>query len=244
MPNEKIPGQLPGSKEPLLNEYSEVLSSPDNRMMFVGVPHGSAPVVAPNTVQQVKSVGAENGFYYEGNGDDREHVNRSFGPINYRGSLDNLVNVPDGSRSNFLYTMFSNPPPQTDAMVRRLTGSSSILDALDANRDDVAHEAVRGRLTRDDIVTFLRDTGLQDYADRPATERDLRSFVDRGSSLMWPDNWEEFPNPAGRVAQAAAQQRLRSLTERGSGVYFLGQDNLRLLQSVDPSLRSSRKPQQ
>lgn len=217
-----------------------VLISPDGRLVIVGVTHGSAPTVSDKLRSRIHQTGTTQGFYYEGNGDDRAHVQKTFGEVPYKGSFDNMVNVPEGGRSNFLYTMFSNPPEQMNKMVDTLSRSGgTILDTLHANRDSVSHEAVRGQLSREDIAHFLHNTGFGDDALKPATRENLQSLMQRGEAQMWPDNWQEFPNPAGKVAHAAESARLRSVTERGSGVYFMGADNLPLLQKIDPRLSSA-----
>lgn len=215
-----------------------VLTSADGRMVFVGVEHGKAPTLPDGVRRQIQAAGQQHGFYYEGNGDDRAPVQKAFGDLSYKGSMDDLVTVPNGGRSNFLYTMFSNPPEQTAQMVDKIAaGGGTILDALHANRDNISHEAVRGQLSRDDIAQFLDNTGFGADADKPATRENLQSLMQRGAAQMWPDNWQEFPNPAGKVAHAAETARLSSIAGRGSGVYFIGADNLPLLQKINPKLR-------
>jgi len=54
----------------------------------------------------------------------------------------------------------------------------------------------------------------------------LRQFFELGERLMWPDNWTEYPNRAGRVAKSVNNLRDRFLSTRKKGVYVAGSDHL------------------
>lgn len=233
-------GPMPAPTEAQSGNGS-VLSSPDGRLMIVGVQHGASPDIPGQMRDRIRSVGEQQGFYYEGNGGDRDPVAHAFGDLAYRGSWDAMVTAPASNRAPFLYTLFSNPPSAMAGMVDRLAQpSGTIADSLYANRDHISHEAVRGQLTRDDITEFLRRSGFEGDANKPASRENIQGLLQRGEAQMWPDNWQDFPNPAGKLAQEAESHRLQSVIDRGAGVYFMGRDNLPLMQRLNPELAPTR----
>ena len=47
---------------------------------------------------------------------------------------------------------------------------------------------------------------------------------------MWPDEgWENYPNPAGKLAQRANEMRQEFLLSQPGGVYVVGSDHLQAL---------------
>ena len=62
-----------------------------------------------------------------------------------------------------------------------------------------------------------------------ATASNVAHFLKAGERLMWPANWEKYPNAAGKVAKKAENARIRFLKNAAPGVYIVGKDNLKLL---------------
>jgi hypothetical protein len=74
----------------------------------------------------------------------------------------------------------------------------------------------------------------------PATEQNVRKFFTQGERLMWPDNWAEYPNRAGRVAKAVNDLRDKFLATRKKGVYVAGSDHLLAVREfLDQSLNEN-----
>ena len=237
------PASEPATAAASSNAGGQFLTSPDGRLIIVGVEHGKAPTLPSGMQQSIRDISKAAGAYYEGNGDDRAPVSEAMGGIEYKGSWDDLM-APPTNRSDFLYTMFSNPEPQTARMVSSLAGRGSIRDALVQNPEIIAHPSISRDMKPEDVDTFLQQAQMADAANRPSTPDNLTQFLRSGAEAMWPDNWQSFPNPAGKIAERASMHRLRGITDRGEGVFFVGSDNIPLLQRLAPQLTSPRSPQQ
>ena len=59
-------------------------------------------------------------------------------------------------------------------------------------------------------------------AEKPATKNNVYNFLKTGESLMWPENWELYPNNAGKIAKQANDLRDKFLVSRTEGVYTVG----------------------
>jgi hypothetical protein len=46
---------------------------------------------------------------------------------------------------------------------------------------------------------------------------------------MWPSNWSEYPNAAGKAMKKAEEARIKFLKSAASGVYVVGKDHLKFL---------------
>jgi hypothetical protein len=62
-----------------------------------------------------------------------------------------------------------------------------------------------------------------------ATKENVDKFIGRGEQLMWPKNWEQYPNPAGKLALKANDYRDKWLLSQTEGVYFVGSDHIKAL---------------
>jgi hypothetical protein len=222
-----------------VDDNASVLTSPDGDLIIVGIKHGEMPRLPRELRNNIRAAGNRHGFYYEGDGGDRAAVGRAFGEIDYKGSLDDGLDVPEERRPDFLYTLFSSNASKTPNLLNRLVDKDkTILESLYENKNAISHNSVRGKLRRNDIVQFLNKTEMRDYSMRPATRQNIKAFLERGEAQMWPHNWQDFPNPAGAVARDALELRLQAVIQRGSGVYFLGVDNLPILHGLAPRLQA------
>ena len=59
-----------------------------------------------------------------------------------------------------------------------------------------------------------------------SNEETLSEFLDIGEDLQWPENWEEYPNMAGKFARIATTMRDLFLINSKPGVYFVGAGHL------------------
>jgi hypothetical protein len=213
-----------------------VLASEDGAAVFVGINHDAPLDMPPWIVRRVLDAGRQSGFWYEGGGGDRAKITKKLGAVSWKGSWDDLVKSDSG---DFYYALFSNSKAGTAAVVDRVADpSKSILDALVAAGDEIAHEALRGKVGRRKLIAFLGDcgAGLLRAADAPATKAGLRAFIRQGERVMWPDNWRSGPTAASRVALRANKIRLDTILGR-CGVYFLGGDHIPTLRTMHQALR-------
>ena len=82
----------------------------------------------------------------------------------------------------------------------------------------------------------LASEGKYDFvkmSQQPATEENLTQFLKAGEALMWPSNWEQYPNRAGKIARAATvDTRDQYLATRKAGVYVVGAGHLKAVQNI------------
>jgi hypothetical protein len=213
--------------------YSKALISQDGNTIFVGVQHDANFKIQPNLLKEILDTGKSVGFWYEGDGSDKDKI----GNIPWKGSWDKLI---DSDSSDFYYTIFSNSKAGTSKMVDRLVNpNQTIFDVLVNAGSSVAHEALRGSTSPKKLEAFLIDVGgglLQEAKNRMASLVSLRAFIKKGTALMWPDNWSSAPTKASRVALRANKIRLNTILQR-QGVFFVGKDHLKTLQSMQRNLR-------
>jgi hypothetical protein len=212
--------------------YSKALVSPDGRTIFVGVEHDAIFKMQPSLFKKILDSGKSIGFWYEGDGSDKDKIGR----IPWKGSWDDLV---ESGSSDFYYTLFSNSISGTSKMIARLVNpNQTIFDVLADAGGSVAHEALRGSASPRKLEAFLIDVGgglLEEAKNRIATQVALKAFFQKGTALMWPNNWSSAPTKASRVALRANKTRLNTILQR-PGVFFLGKDHLKTLQSMRKDL--------
>jgi hypothetical protein len=70
-------------------------------------------------------------------------------------------------------------------------------------------------------------------SQQPATQENLTRFLKAGEALMWPSNWKQYPNRAGKIAKAATVDvRDQYLASRKAGVYVTGIGHLTAVQNI------------
>jgi hypothetical protein len=162
------------------------------------------------------------GAYYEGAGGDKSDA------IKYQGSWDDKASKEvKGYPKEFLYTLFTNS--NVNNQKKNLTQpDKTIFDSALAAQGKWGYFKDR-KFDADTLKQFLSASGMLDKSKQPATESNVKKFIDEGEGLMWPKNWEEYPNPAGKLAQKASEYRTNWLKSQKEGVYFVGSDHMKEL---------------
>ena len=107
----------------------------------------------------------------------------------------------------------------------------TILEAINKAQDKVGYFKDR-KFTAQTIQKFLvaaseDDADLLDMAQEKATKENVKDFLMAGEDLMWPNNWDEYPNKAGKLAKKVNDQRQEFLVKQSSGVFFVGSDHIK-----------------
>jgi hypothetical protein len=89
------------------------------------------------------------------------------------------------------------------------------------------------------------DADFVEMAKEKATQANVEKFLSAGEELMWPDeDWEDYPNKAGKMAKKANSQRQMFVANQDSGVYVMGSDHIEEIQKIKPGKKiviSSKK---
>lgn len=200
----------------------------NDETVIVGQEHGHPPKLSAETLKKVQDIAAKHGAWYEGNGGDRAYTK---GIIDsYKGSWDNIVNDQiKGYPPEFLYTLFSNVDANDRINKIGADPKVSIFDRIMATRkDNYFADRVFDEKT---LTKFLHQVSQEGYdflemSKQPATKQNLTRFLKTGEKLMWPSNWETYPNPAGKVANKANKVRDNWLVNAPPGVYIAGSGHL------------------
>lgn len=212
-----------------------------DKVAFVGKHHGKPIKLGNQILDKITSIGDQYGYWYEGNGGDVS----SSRPLpsdkkDYEGSWDDEMRKSiKGYPSDFLYVLFANPEVnnQKDWMTNP---SMTIFDSLMKNNKRMYFKD--RAFDSDTAIKFLRDCSQKDtdfleMSKQMATKENVAKFIDTGDKLMWPDNWDEYPNNAGKVAHRANQIRDKFLFSRESGVYVTGAGHLKDVVKLSDSLK-------
>lgn len=199
--------------------------------VIVGQTHGKKLKLSPETTEKVKAIAAQHGAWYEGNGMDRKLTK---GIIDdYKGSWDDDLLSPSikGYPSEFLYVLFSNV--EANDTIEGKIGfdpESTIFDRILDTQPSTNYFTDR-KFDAATLKEFLQSAseGPHDFvkmSELPATKKNVTKFFTQGEKLMFPDNWEEYPYRAGRVAKSVNDLRDKFLATRKKGVYVTGGDHL------------------
>ena len=221
-----------GVQEGLINE-SAIFLNPN--AVIVGQEHGRPLDLSPETLKRVKAIAAKHGAWYEGDGGDRAYTQ---GQIDrYQGSWDDEVAKtasPDDPK--WLYVLFANV--DENRRIQRVGADSkdTIFNRLLATASDNSFQGMG--FTAQALKKFLAMASEGEYdfvrmSQQPATQENLAQFFKAGEALMWPANWEQYPNRAGKIAKAATVgARDQYLANRKSGVYVVGSGHLKAVQQL------------
>jgi predicted RNA binding protein YcfA (HicA-like mRNA interferase family) len=197
----------------------------------VGQEHGRPLQLSDSDRQRIQAIADEHGAWYEGNGMDTKHTK---GVIDqYQGSWDDdlLSSKIKGYPFQFLYVLFSNVK-ENDIIEGKIgfDPESSIFDRILDTQPSTNYFPDR-QFGAETLEKFLRSVSEGPYdfvqmSQLPATEKNVRKFFTQGEKLMFPDNWEEYPYRAGRVAKSVNDLRDKFLATRKKGVYVAGSDHL------------------
>ena len=202
---------------------------------IVGQEHGKRLQLSDSDAKQVQAIAQQHGAWYEGNGMDKKLTQ---GIIDeYQGSWDDdlLSQKIKGYPAPFLYVLFSNIK-ENDTVEGKIgfDPSVSIFDRILDTQPSTNYFPDR-RFDAETLEKFLQSVSEGPYnfvamSKAPATERNVRRFFELGEQLMWPNNWAEYPNRAGRVAKSVNDLRDRFLSTRKKGVYVAGSDHLQAVE--------------
>lgn len=213
----------------------------NNTIAYVGRNHGKPLVLSTSLIKKIKEIGNKYGYWYEGNGGDVESTSNFHNKKIYEGSWDHefsktLKSYPP----EFLYTIFTNT--NVNKQKEKIPNKQkTIFDSIMSLQSEISylkHKSFDEKTLRkflmmcsEDNVDFVKMSQL------PATSENVNDFLDKGESLMWPKNWKDYPNKAGKVAKKVDDMRNIFLLSRESGVYFAGAGHLIELQKLDKSLK-------
>ena len=215
-----------------LNE-SAVFLNPDT--VVVGQEHGQPLELSPDTLKKVQAIAAKHGAYYEGNGTDRSYTK---GQIDrYVGSWDDEVaKTASPNDPKWLYVLFANVDENNRVQRVGVDPKDTIFNRLLAGAQDNSFQGIG--YTAQALQKFLQmaSEGKYDFvkmSQQPATQENLTRFLKAGEALMWPSNWEQYPNRAGKIAKAATVDvRDQYLATRKAGVYVTGSGHLKAVQNI------------
>jgi hypothetical protein len=203
--------------------------------VIVGQAHGQPLELSPNTLKQIQAIAAKHGAYYEGNGTDRAYTK---GQIDrYVGSWDDEVaKIANSNDPKWLYVLFANVDANNRVQRVGVDPKDTIFNRLLATAKDNSFQGIG--YTPQALQKFLQmsSEGKYDFvkmSQQPATQENLTRFLKAGEALMWPSNWEQYPNKAGKIAKAATVDvRDQYLATRKAGVYVTGSGHLKAVQNI------------
>lgn len=212
--------------------YGVIICS--NKKAFLGMKHGKKPVLSVDLIAKLKDI-SKHGLWYEGDGSDIPYTAHLFGPKrNYSGGFDDLIGESiKGHPPEFLYALFSNEPPESTAV--DIVGNGTILDAMFDAGNKISYLKSAPRPSKETIKEFLisisnpfRGLDFLEMANEKATINNAKTFIKTVNEDMWPSNWENYPNPAGKVAEKATSygDRWRASSKSPNGVYVIGNGHL------------------
>ena len=226
------PGSKQGVAKGSLNEFAVFLNP---TTVVVGQAHGQPLELSPNTLKQIQAIAAKHGAWYEGNGTDRGYTK---GQIDrYVGSWDDEVaKTANSNDPKWLYVLFANVDENNRVQRVGVDPNDTIFNRLLATAKDNSFQGIG--YTSQALQKFLQMTseGKYDFlkmSQQPATQENLTRFLKAGEALMWPSNWEQYPNKAGKIAKAATVDvRDQYLATRKAGVYVTGSGHLKAVQNI------------
>ena len=217
----------------------------DNKIL-VGDNHKNPIEFSQDLFDKILNIGKLHGYYGEGSGISNNpavknsEIYKALIDVKAtdKGSWDKLIKTPN--KSDFLYAIFSNV--EENKRLQQLLAATSkedtIYDVLKKTRNDWA--ATEGKRSSD-LDKFLQDAkGTYDFKELSkelATKESLNNFLNSGEKDMWPSNWEDYPNPSGKVARRATKFRDEWLIKAGPGVYFVGDGHLKDISKMDRTLK-------
>lgn len=209
--------------------------------VILGSPHGGSVELSPNLKKTVSDVANRYGAYYEGDGKDVGPLAGLLGKKSYKGSWDDVVESSvEGYPTEFLSGLFSNTEANNYHNVFA-DPKRSIFDSLLSNQNKARYFKNK-EYDASTLQNFLNG-GSQDgvnfaeMSNLPATEENLKKFFNTGEQLMWPDNWQEYPNNLGKFAKKFEEARNKALLNAPPGVYVAGAGHLPELASMDKNIR-------
>ena len=222
----------PGVAEGSLNE-SAVFLNPTT--VVVGQAHGQPLELSPDTLKKIQDIAAKHGAWYEGNGTDRSYTK---GQIDrYVGSWDDEVaKTASPNDPKWLYVLFANVDENNRVKRVGVDPKDTIFNRLMDSAQDNSFQGIGFTALALKKFLSMASEGKYDFvkmSQQPATQENLTRFLKAGEALMWPSNWEQYPNRAGKIAKAATVDvRDQYLASRKAGVYVTGSGHLKAVQNI------------
>jgi len=220
----------------LLEQYEEINEDTGIGAIFlsptavvVGQAHGQPLQLSPQTLQKVQQIANQYGAWSEGNRGDERFTQ---GQINsYKGSWDDLFaqSVSDVPYP-FLYTMMSNVKENNTLQKIGAEPRLSIFSHL-LSKQQAYSFFPNKKFSAETLQKFFEAISQGKYnfvqmAKQPATSLNIQNFISIGEKLMWPANWQSYPNNAGKVAKQATDARDKWLAQQTKGAFIVGSGHL------------------
>ncbi len=209
-----------------------------DKKAFLGMDHGVKPELSDDLIARLKDI-SKHGLWYEGDGGDIRFTEHLFGSKrNYSGGFDDHLDKSiTGHPPEFISALFSNDPPEK--MAPHIVGNGTILEAMFAAGDKISSlkgptHPISKKTIKDFLISISNPSRGLDFlemADEKATRENAENFIKTVAKEMWPSNWEDYPNPAGKVAKKANDYRDEWLASSQSpnGVYVIGAGHLKAI---------------
>lgn len=205
--------------------------------------HHTRPIILSDEIQtKVISLAKNYGIWYEGNGSDIKPNVKMFGKKDaYEGSWDTeFGKTIKGFPFEFIAGMFSNV--KENKRVQAFTSPKiSIFDSIIKNQEGNKYFEDRN-YNKNDLSKLLiaaseKNVDFLEMSKMPATKENVSKFLTTGESLMWPENWEEYPNKLGKMTKKTEDMRNTFVLKQNQGVFVMGSGHLLELKALDKSLR-------
>ena len=187
-------------------------------LIFVGQVHGKKVPLQP----QIKVAAEKYGAWYEGDGGDKIQG------ISYKGSWDDAAAKDiKGYPKHFLFVIFTNTAQNKQKEI--LVGNGTIFDRILRTQNNLGYFKNK-RFNADTLASFLKEMG-NDYLQlsrAQATKGNVDEFINKGEQAMW----ESGNTPAKKMADKANNYRDMWLLSQPKGVYFVGSDHIKALESL------------
>jgi hypothetical protein len=187
-------------------------------LIFVGQVHGKKVSLPP----QIKAAAEKYGAWYEGDGGDKIQG------ISYKGSWDDAAAKDiKGYPKHFLFVIFTNTAKNKQKEI--LVGNGTIFDRILRTQNNLGYFKNK-RFDADILASFLKEMG-NDYLQlsrAQATKGNVDEFINKGERAMW----ESGNTPAKKMADKANNYRDMWLLSQPKGVYFVGSDHIKALESL------------
>jgi hypothetical protein len=197
-------------------------------LIFVGQEHGKQVTVPP----KIKAATEQYGAWYEGNGDDKIQG------IKYKGSWDDAAAEDiKGYPVEFLFVIFTNTAVNEQKNI--LVGNGSIFNQILKTQNKFGYFKDR-KFDAKTLTKFLQNmsNNFLKRSQIPATKENVDWFVYKGEHEMW----ESGQTEAKKMADKANKYRYLWLLKQTKGVYFLGSDHLKDIESVLKTQQKSNLP--
>ena len=220
-----------------VHSFGEAIESDDtviflnDNTVIVGQEHGHPVKLSADDFKKVQQIASKHGAWFEGNGADRAYIPKEL-VKKWKGSWDDdiVAKKIKGYPPEYLYVLFANVDANNRPDKIGEDPNSSIFDQIVKNKKDNTYFSDRtyDAATLKKFLQMISQSGYDfvKMSQEPATRKNVIKFLKTGEKLMWPSNWEEYPNPAGQVAHKATMQRDLFLVSAPPGAYFAGAGHL------------------